>query len=232
MGYIVTWLIKLNEENTDSKFSMNDLKRMDRREAIKWMLTASAALSVLKPGNLRAAPAAAARGYGTDPNLIDPYKIGDLWPLTFNPEQRRLAAALCDVIIPADDKSPSASALQVQDFIDEWISAPYPEHQEHKKIILEGFEWLDAESQKRFKMKFVDLSDAKKREICDAICDPAKAKKQFAKPAEFFSGFRNLTTSGFYTTPEGMKDVGYVGNVALQKFEGPPKEVLVYLKLD
>src|SRR5262245_19439528 len=100
---------------------MDDLKRMDRRAAIKWMLTASAAISVLKPG-LHAAPAGArAVGYGTDPNLVDPYKIGDLWPLTFTPDQRRLLGALCDLIIPADDKSPSASALHVHDFIDEWI---------------------------------------------------------------------------------------------------------------
>jgi hypothetical protein len=120
----------------------------------------------------------------------------------------------------------------VHDFVDEWISAPYPEHQEHKKLILEGLAWLDAESQKRFKTKFVDLSDAKNHQICDDICDPSKAKKPFTQPAHFFSVFRDLVTSGFYTTPEGMKDVGYVGNVALQKFEGPPKEVLAYLKLD
>jgi hypothetical protein len=204
---------------------------MDRREAIKWMLSAGAALSVLKPNNLAAA-AAAAKGYGTDPNLIDPYKIGDLWPLTFNPEQRRLAAALCDVIIPADDKSPSASSLLVHDFIDEWISAPYPEHQQDKTLILEGFEWLDTESQKRFKMKFVDLSDGRKHEICDDICNPSKVQKQFTRATHFFSRVRDLTTSGFYTTPEGMRDVGYVGNVALQKFEGPPKGVLRYLHLE
>src|SRR5437879_3758042 len=99
---------------------MNDSTRMDRREAIKWMLTATAAISVLEAKTLRAAPAAT--GYGTDPNLMTSYKIGDLWPLTFNPEQRRLAAALCDLIIPADEKSPAASKLYVQDFIDEWIS--------------------------------------------------------------------------------------------------------------
>jgi hypothetical protein len=209
---------------------MSDPKRMDRREAVKWMLTASAAISVLGTNNLRAAPAAV--GYGTDPNLVDPYKIGDLWPLTFNPEQRRLAEALCDVIIPADDKSPSAGKLRVHDFIDEWISAPYPKHQAHKKEILEGLDWLDAESQKRFQKKFVDLAEAEKHQICDDICNPEKAKKHFERPTLFFSRFRDLAMSGFYTTPEGMKDVGYVGNVPLQKFDGPPKEVLAHLKLD
>jgi hypothetical protein len=209
---------------------MNDPKRMDRREAVKWMLTASAAISVLGANNLRAA--SATTGYGTDPNLVDPYKIGDLWPLTFNPEQRRLAAALCDVIIPADDKSPSAGKLLVHDFIDEWISAPYPKHQAHKKEILEGLDWLEVESQKRFQKKFVNLTDVEKHQICDDICNPSTAKKHFEHPARFFSRFRDLTMSGFYTTPEGMKDVGYIGNVALQKFDGPPKVVLAHLGLD
>jgi hypothetical protein len=35
-----------------------------------------------------------------------------------------------------------------------------------------------------------------------------------------------LTVGGFYTTPEGMRDLGYVGNVALARFDGPPPEVL------
>jgi hypothetical protein len=209
---------------------MSDLKRMGRREAMKWMLTASAGISVLGPNNLRAA--SPATGYGTDPNLIDPYKIGDLWPLTFTPEQRRLAATLCDVILPADEKSRAASALLVHDFIDEWISAPYPKHQTHKKEILEGFDWLDAESQKRFQRKFVDLAGVEKHRICDDICNPATASKHFERPARFFSRFRDLAMSGFYTTPEGMKDVGYTGNVPLQKFDGPPKAVLSHLKLD
>ncbi|MEO8425822.1 MAG: hypothetical protein ABI651_01790 [Verrucomicrobiota bacterium] len=30
---------------------------------------------------------------------------------------------------------------------------------------------------------------------------------------------------------EGMKDLRYIGNVPLVKFDGPPKEVLEYLKL-
>ena len=35
-------------KNTAQTSSMNDSRRMDRREAIKWMLTASAAISVLE----------------------------------------------------------------------------------------------------------------------------------------------------------------------------------------
>ena len=52
-------------------------------------------------------------------------------------------AALCDVVIPADDRSPSASAVGVTDFIDEFVSAPYPDNVRDGKKILEGLAWLD-----------------------------------------------------------------------------------------
>jgi hypothetical protein len=208
---------------------ITDMNRISRRDAIKWMLAASAAMSVLEAKRLGAAPVA--KGYGTDPNLMDVYKSGELWPLTFTPEQRRTVAALCDVIIPADEKSPSASTLSVHDFIDEWISAPYPAQQSDKKEILEGLAWIEAASRKRFQKPFAELSDAQKHSLCDDINYEPKAKPGFERPAAFFAKFRNLTASGFYTTPEGMKDIGYVGNVPLTKFDGPPPEVLAYLKL-
>src|SRR6266403_920716 len=102
---------------------MNISQRMDRREAIKWMLAATATMSALQGRSFAAHRPVA--GYGTDPKLLEFYQPGDLWPLTFTEHQRRTVAALCDVIIPADDKSPSPSQLHVPDFIDEWISAPY-----------------------------------------------------------------------------------------------------------
>ena len=37
---------------------------------------------------------------------------------------------------------------------------------------------------------------------------------------------RGLVAAGFYTTPIGMKDIGYVGNEPLTAFEGPPPAVL------
>ena len=207
-----------------------DLPRMDRRDAIKWMLAAAASVAVLERGSL-GADAPVAKGYGTDPDLLKDYKPGDVWPLTFNDQQRRTAAALCDVIIPADAKSPSASSLHVHEFIDEWISAPYPDQIADRKTVVDGLAWLDTESRKRFGNDFADLVLRQKNAICDDICYTAKAKPEFRAGAQFFRKFRDLTAGGFYTTPEGMKDIGYVGNVALTTFEGPPPEVLKKLGL-
>jgi hypothetical protein len=204
--------------------------RLPRREAIKWVLAASAAFSLL---DLRAFAAATspAKGYGLDPNLMDTYNAGDLWPLTLTEAQRRTATALCDVIIPADDKSPAASELHVVDFIDEWISAPYDPQQQHREVVVNGLIWLEAESQKRFKKEFPQLSEVEKHAICDDICFVPKAAPEFKNAAAFFSVFRDLTTGGFYTTPAGWKDIGYVGNKALAHFDGPPPEVLKHVGL-
>lgn len=208
--------------------------RIDRRTALKWMLTAAASTALLdthipsaiaadtpaKPGTV---------GYGQDPDLLKNYQPGELWPLTFTDDQRRTAAALCDTIIPADEKSPAASAVDVPAFIDEWISAPYPGHDSDRRQILEGFAWLDAESQRRFQKKFSELAESQRDEIAADLSVVAKAKPEHETAAQFFRRYRDLTAGGFYTTPAGMKDIGYTGNVPLGAFMGPSREVLAQL---
>ena len=211
-----------------------ELPRPDRRTVIKWMLTA-AGVAALRPRPAFAAGESAApssgKGYGADPDLMKIYQPGELWPLTLTDAQRRTAAALCAVIIPAEGGTPSAADLRVHDFIDEWISAPYHGPAGDRQRILDGLAWIDAEAQKRFGRPFADLKETEQAAICDEICHEPKAKPEFKKAAAFFKRYRDLTAGGFYTTPEGMKDIGYVGNVPRLTFDGPPREVLVKLGL-
>jgi len=200
---------------------------MDRRTTLKWMAAAAAAFPLGQFVPLQAAEhAREAKPYGTDPKLIDAFHPGELWPLTFTPAQRRLATALCDTIIPADETSPSASTVGVVDFIDEWVSAPYPTQTADRKLVLEGFAWLDAEASRRFSKSFTALNAEQIHAICDDICYLPKAGADFVEAAKFFARYRDLTTGGFYTTPQGRKDVQYIGNVPLPRFDGPPLEVL------
>jgi hypothetical protein len=202
---------------------------MDRRTSIKWMLSAAAAMQALR---LQAGEAAARdiapnqAGYGTDPDLVKEWKAGGPWPLTLSENTRKTVAMLCDLIIPADSTSPAASAVGVVDFIDEWISAPYPQQRGDREVILPGLLWIETESQKRFGKAFPSLGDAQKSAIADDICSAARARPEFASAARFFAKFRDLTAGGFYTTPVGMNDIGYRGNVSLDKFDGPPLEAL------
>lgn len=176
-------------------------------------------------------PQPAKRGYGTDPNLTKIYSPGDLWPLTLTPEQRRTATALADVIFPADDLGPAASALRVPDFMDEWVSAPYPQQASDRPIILEGLAWIEAQARRRFDQEFATLTGAQHHAICDDIAWPPEAKPEFRKAAEFFNRFRNIAAGAYYGTPEGWKAIGYIGNTPMPTFAGPPKEVLDRLGL-
>ena len=214
--------------------SRESLSRLDRRAAIKWMLAASAAAAVTDR-SLFASPAAAAapatKGYGTDPLLNKEYAPGDFWPLTMTDAQRRTAAALCALIIPAENGVPSAADLKVHNFIDEWISSPYPNQKGDRETVLKGLVWIDEEAQRRFGRKFADLTDAQRSAIADDLCHAGDAKPEHKQGAKFFAKFRDLTAGGFYTTPEGMKDIGYIGNMPLPEFKGPPREVLEKLGL-
>ena len=204
---------------------------MDRRTTIKWVFAAAATAPTLQVFGYTPEPfardvAGGQTGYGTDPELLKEWRPGGPWPLTLSVAGRLTTTALCDLVIPADDHSPAASSVGVVDFIDEWISAPYPQQRGDREIVVPGLIWIEAEAQKRFSQAFAALNDAQKNAIADDICSADKAASQFKTAAKFFAKFRDLTAGGFYTTPVGWKDLGYVGNVSLTEYPGPPLAAL------
>ena len=157
---------------------------MDRRTTVKWMLAAAGAMAGPQPvayglGEVgsNAPDTPAGSGYGTDPDLLKVYRPGELWPLTLTGSQKDTARALCDLIIPADPSSPSASEVGVAEFIDEWISAPYTGQRQDRAMVLEGFAWLDAEAASRYgeRSSFAAISYEQQTAICDDICLTLKA---------------------------------------------------------
>jgi hypothetical protein len=199
---------------------------LSRREAVRRMLAAAATISALD-FNAFGVPGLPT-GIGTDPNL---HKKIIPWDRVLTEAEMKTIIALCDVIIPEDEKSPSASAVGVPDFINEWVSAPYPQQVADREQVRAGIVQINDQSGKRFKKEFAALSDPQKQDICDDICFLPKAKREHQELAEFFAKMRNLTAGGFYTTAEGWKDLDYVGNVPMAEFPGPPPEVLKHLGL-
>jgi hypothetical protein len=196
---------------------------LTRRDALKRVVGLSVALSAL---DLPAFAQTGIRGIGTDPNLL---KKEIPWPRVLTAAEKRTVTVLADLIIPADEHGPAASALGVPDFIDEWVSAPYEQQQEDLKVIRAGLAWLDAEAQKRFHKGFPDAAPEQQTALLDDIVkDGSEAWKQ---AFGFFRVFRDRVAGGYYSTPEGWKAIGYVGNVAIPEFPGPPPEVLKHLGL-
>ena len=173
-------------------------------------------------GNPRAA------GTPTDPDLVSPVVW---WDLQLTEDELATLASLCDVIIPEDDRSPGAASLGAHDFIDEWVSAPYDGNRNDLVLVRGGLVWLDVESAERFGGRFTDLALEQKHAICDDICWVEDAAPEYRVAARFFDRVRDLTSTAFWTTAEGMADLGFVGNRPMPTFDGPPPEVLERLGL-
>ena len=77
------------------------------------------------------------------------------------------------------------------DFVDEWVSAPYPRQQRDRELMLGGLKWLDEQAKLQFNAaRLCRDTTPEQCEILDSICTPAAAVD--AQAAQFFSLLRSL----------------------------------------
>lgn len=185
------------------------VSKIDRRTALAWVGVVGAAAAVgtgvvVYGPKMGGKPQASAKGYGTDPKLNPPVKAP--WPRIMSQTQLQVAALVADHILPASGTAPSASSLGVPEFLDEWVSAPYPDQLKDRPLLLEGLDDLGARFLK---------------------ADPTeRAEKLAGLPGTpFFKRIRALTIGAYYTTEAGFKDIGYIGNVPRASDPGPSDAV-------
>ena len=201
---------------------------MDRRTTIKWMFAAAAApcrrCAALRsrPSRWRATSPRARRATAPIRISLKEWKAGGPWPLTLSVHARLTTAALCDLIIPADEVSPAASAVGVVDFIDEWISAPYPQQRGDREIVLRG-PGVDRGGSAEALRQGVSRARrrAAERDRRRHLLGRRRRRRSSPTRAKFFAKFRDLTAGGFYTTPVGMKDIGYTRQRAAGEIRRP-----------
>ena len=167
-------------------------------------------------------------GYGTDPSMISPTAP---WPRTLSAAQLDQVAVLSDIICPRDERGPSATEVGVPDVIDEWVSAPYSSQHRDRVQILNGLQWLDEEAGRRFGSPFVAASDAQQIEIIEDIAySDRRDIPEFEHAVQFFARLRRLVFGGYFTSPEGVADIGYIGNVPIAgDYPGPTDEAMAHL---
>ena len=135
---------------------------------------------------------------------------------------------LSDLIIPADERTGSATQAGVPEFIDAWLDL---RRGDLLAEILGGLTWLDLECNRLFSHDFADCSEGERKQILDRIAYPAKAAPQDAHGVAFFNDLRDLVVSGFFSSKMGVKDLPYLGNTVVADWEGCPPEVLAKLGL-
>lgn len=202
------------------------MTKISRRESLKALAISSLAAGVLVGcDDKKAEESAAHTGHehnhsaqSTGLNERDQKLMQEKF---FTEHERKTVTILSDIIIPKDDISASASEAGVPDFI-EFMMADQPQQQ---LTMRGGLKWLDVQCSKRFQKKFIECAENQQFEILDEIAYPEVAKPEMSQGVAFFTYFRGLVGTGFWSSKVGIKDIGFKGNVA-NVWTGVPQEVL------
>ena len=140
----------------------------------------------------------------------------------FDAHQWHTVEVLCDLILPADERSVSAAKAGVPEFIDDWLDFRRREDGDDflAAQILGGLSWLDAESGRKFGKDFAAATPAQQKELLDRIAWPEKAAPEDHRWMAFFNRIRDLTVSGFFSSEAGVADLPYLGNKAVAEWKG------------
>ena len=143
-------------------------------------------------------------------------------PKFFTAAEFRTARILADMIIPRDERSGNASDAGVPEFMDFTMN----DRPNSQKWMRDGLAWLNAQSNTRFGKPFADATVTQREAILNDIAWPARAAATMADGFGFFNRFRDLTSSGFWSSQVGVKDLQYKGNVFVAEWNGCPPAAL------
>jgi gluconate 2-dehydrogenase gamma chain len=194
---------------------------MNRREALTLI-----ALAPFAPAATRADAQGSPLGAATAPEGAAPAQA----PLFFTLAEMITVGVLADLIIPADERSGSATDAGVPEFIDFMMTdtrdASLPVR------IRGGLAWINAESRRRFGHDFAEATAEEQNAILDDIAFPLTARPEMSQGVAFFNRFRDLVASGFWSSEMGVRDLQYIGNIPVVRWEGCSAEALRKLQVE
>jgi gluconate 2-dehydrogenase gamma chain len=191
-------------------------KKLDRRSMLQLLGSVPVAAG-LTWTDAEAAQAATSAQAARRPAAGAAYK-----PKFFTAREYATVRLLVNLIIPADERSGSATDAGVPEFMD-FLVADQPARQ---TAMRGGLSWIDHECEERFDRRFLDCSPEQRAAVLDDIAWPQRAKPEFAHGVAFFNSFRDLTASGFWSSKMGVTDLQYTGNVMVLEWNGCPPEAL------
>jgi gluconate 2-dehydrogenase gamma chain len=150
-------------------------------------------------------------------------------PRFFHPDEWKTVRALADVVLPADERAGGATDALVPEFIDFILDDPLSPSRDRESLqtrVRGGLAWLDRECARRFSKGFADCGEAERKAVLDDIAWPEKAAPEMTPGAAFFTLFRDLVASGFWSSRMGTDDLHYLGNTFVAEWKGCPPEVL------
>lgn len=191
--------------------------QLSRRETIKLLAMAPLGLAFAWRPSLAQVERVVRRTLDPRPSALD-LKF-------FTSQEYETVRLLADLIIPRDERSGSATDAGVPEFMD-FMMADQDTLPEARIAMRGGLAWTDAECRRRFGKRFVDCTDSERIALLDDIAWPARAPAEMSHGVAFFSAFRDLTASGFWSSEMGVKDLQYRGNNFVPEWSGCPDAAL------
>src|SRR5262245_27301450 len=197
------------------------MSNISRREALALFTSGPLAAAICwLPTESEAAYESAQAARGETARRQTPFE-----PKFFTAHEYAMVVALADWIIPKDERSGSASEAGVPQFMD-FTMVDQPQRQ---TAMRGGLAWIDYWCETRFDKDFLNCSEVQQRQLLDAIAFPARVEPELAHGAVFFSSFRDLTASGFWSSRMGVADLQYLGNRFVAEWNGCPAAALEHL---
>jgi gluconate 2-dehydrogenase gamma chain len=186
-------------------------------------LTRREALRLMAATPLFAALGCTGEEVGSAALAVDDLGGLSLEPQFFTPDEWQTVRVLADIVIPADEKSGSATDALVPEFMDFMLTDG---SETRRQSMREGLAWLDTESRRRFERPFVELNTGEQHAVLDDIAWPDRAAEDVQDGVRWFNMFRDMTAAGFFSSRIGYEDLDYVGNTWLAAWNGCPEPAL------
>lgn len=144
-------------------------------------------------------------------------------PKALNAHEYQTVTKLADLIIPPEGAEPGGAGAGAPEFIDLMCSGS----EKMAQIWLGGLAWLDDQSLKRYEATFVAAKPAQQTELLDLIAYRRNDAPEVGPGIRFFDWARRMVVDAYFTSPAGVKALGYKGNVGMQVFQ-VPQEAIAY----
>jgi|SRR5215469_8620853 len=100
-----------------------------------------------------------------------------------------------------------------------------------KVIFTGGLAWLDDAMRKRADgQDFLHASDGQKKALLDLIAFRENNSPELGPGIRFFDWARRLVVDAYYTSAQGIKEIGYIGNTGMAQFSVPQQAVDYVMK--
>jgi gluconate 2-dehydrogenase gamma chain len=122
---------------------------------------------------------------------------------------------LSEIIVPGATKGGTA------EFVD-LLSSQNPEM---LAIFTGGLGWLDIEMKRTCNATFLAAKPEQQTAMLDQIAYKKNETPELAAGIRFFVWARRLAVDAYYTSPAGIKELGYLGNKGMKEFTVPQEAI-------